>query len=119
MVGTLAAWFRRTAVRRAIAAVCVLALLTVTFAHSLQHFDGLAGATGYQVGSVLASDEGPDGVKHASPSVEHCHGCVMTAVMSDMPSLQPPEATGLRPQLIADTRPSPPSFDNPPPIPAA
>lgn len=119
MLGTLTAWLRGAAVRRAVVSVCVLALLTVTFAHSLHHFDGIPGQSGHQVSSILDSDDGPDGAKHSGTSVEHCHGCVMTAVVSDAPSLQPPEATNLDPGPVSDTRSSPPSFDNPPPISAA
>ncbi len=119
MVGTLTAWLTGAAVRRAVAAVCVVTLLTVTFAHSLHHFDGMSGQGGHEVSSVLGSDDSPDGAKQPGPSVEHCHGCVMIAVMSDLPSLQAPEPTNLDPPSDSDTRSSPPSFDNPPPISAA
>jgi len=104
------------AIRRAVAAICALALLVVTFAHSHHDFDNTPSQVAYGVSSVLGTDDGSDNSNQPGVSIDHCHGCVMTAVVSDVPAFFDPGASDLASGPLLGIRSSPPSFENPPPI---
>jgi hypothetical protein len=73
--------FRAALLRRTLAAVCALAFLLVTFAHTFHHA-ALAGTLTSQI-EVSASDDSPDGPNKVTGFVEHCHGCTTVGTMSD------------------------------------
>jgi len=116
VVCRLTSWLGGLAFRRTVAVVCALAFLIVSFAHTFHHIDGTATQAEYQLSSVSGSDDTPDPAKKASGSVEHCHGCGMTALLSEPVSLNLSETADRTTTQIVGIRPHPPAFENPPPI---
>jgi hypothetical protein len=100
---------------RALSLICIVALVTVTFTHSVHHFAGSSPA--YAVQAVASSlDISPDSSKQA-PVVEYCFGCSMIALPYLAPVIIPHRlATDLPMQKIDDERPHPPVVEVPPPI---
>lgn len=116
MFRRLTGWLRGLALRRAVAAVCAVAIIVVGFAHTLHHFDGKAIQAGYEVSSVTGADGSADPEKLSAPQGDHCHGCSMIAVLGQVRILDVPTKSedvltvllGLHPRLV--------TFETPPPI---
>lgn len=101
--------------RRAVAAVCALAFLVVSFAHSLHHFDIDQPASGYEL-STGTADSAPAPAK-TSAADGHCHGCVMVVIATTDQIPSQPLIDKQRPDVRLDSlRPHPPVAENPPPI---
>ena len=107
---------RRVVLRRAIAGICVLALLTIGFAHSIHHFGGPV-ATVTMHAEVGPSDDAPDDSKKAPVTVEHCHGCSMIAMAVLAPAVVPSYTPAdLSARKFDGNRPHTPVTETPPPI---
>lgn len=104
------------ALRRAVACVCAVALLTVAFAHSVHHFGGPVSAVVVQA-DVGSSDDLSDALKKASIAIEHCQGCSMIAIAVVAPSIFPDRIPlDLPVRGFDEKRPHPPAVEIPPPI---
>jgi len=104
------------ALRRAVAIVCAVALLTIGFAHSVHHFGGAVSAVAVQA-DVGTSDDSPDTSKKASLAIEHCHGCTMIAMAAlAQPAVPTLIAADIPVRRFDDKRPHPPVAETPPPI---
>lgn len=112
----LKSMLRGVELRRAVAVVCALALLTIGFAHSINHFGGPVGTVAIQA-DVAPSDDAPDASKKAPVAVEHCHGCSMIAMTALAPSFGPTSiAADLPVRKFDGKRPHIPVVETPPPI---
>ena len=106
----------RLALRRAVACVCAIALLSVTFAHSVHHFSGHDSAVIVQA-DVGSSGYLSDALKKAPIAIEHCQGCSMIAIAVLAPSIFPDRILlDLPVQRFDERRPHPPAVEIPPPI---
>lgn len=104
------------ALRRAVAVVCAVALLTIGFAHSVHHFGGAASAVAMQT-DVGSSDDSPDTSQKASLAIEHCHGCTMIAMAAlAQPAVPTLIAADLPVRRFDENRPYTPVAETPPPI---
>lgn len=109
-------WIAAPALRRAIAVVCALAFVLVSFAHGMQHFNSPTPAISIQA-DLGSQDDGPDTSKKASVAFEHCQGCSMIATLELAPSTMPDRIEGDLPARRFDLRrPHPPFAETPPPI---
>jgi len=116
VVGVFTRWLAGSAFRRTIAAVCALSFLFVSFAHALQHVDGIGAPASYELASPSGTDDVPDSQK-SNASVEHCHACCgLTAILSDVTSLNAADTGQPAMLLLTSVRPHRPTFENPPPI---
>jgi len=105
-----------SALRRAVAVVCAVALLTVGFVHSMHHFGAAASAVAIQT-DVGSSDDSPDTSQKASLAIEHCHGCTMIAMAAlAQPAVPTLIAAKMPVRRFDDKRPHPPVAETPPPI---
>lgn len=112
----LGLWIAAPALRRAVAVVCALAFVLVSFAHGMQHFNGPTSAISIQT-DLGAQDDGPDTSKKASIAFEHCQGCSMIATPVLAPSTMPDRIEGDLPARRFDLhRPHSPVAETPPPI---
>ncbi len=104
-----------SALRRAMALLCVVAVLAVGFAHNLHHFDTALPATAWQSGGSLP-DAAPESSKKDPLAVEHCHGCIMIAVIANAEWGAPVRIAAELPFAKTDgLRPHPPAAKSPPP----
>ncbi len=112
MAARLMAWLKGAAFRRALAVACALAILAAGFGH-VHHFNSDAQA-GYEVSSLA----GPDGGQDAAPQLklDHCHGCMMTAVFAETLIPEAPATGGIVTVVLPRLHPYSPIFENPPPI---
>ena len=102
--------------RCVVALICALALMTITFAHSVHHFGGPVAAVATQA-DVGTSDDYPDTSKKASIAIEQCHACSMIAMSALAPSLNPIRIAAEVPLRRFDvSRPHAPVAETPPPI---
>lgn len=116
MVGVFTRWLAGSAFRRTIAAVCALSFLFVSFAHALQHVDGIGAPASYELASPSGTDDVPDPQK-PNASFEHCHACCgLTAILSDDASLDLADSAQPATLLLTSIRAHRPTFENPPPI---
>jgi len=112
----LTEWLRGLAFRRAVAAVCALAILVVGFAHTLHHFDGKVIQAGYEVSSVTGADGSADPEKLSASHGDHCHGCSMIAVLGQARVLDVPTKSEDVPTVLMGLHPRSVTFETPPPI---
>jgi len=109
-------WIAAPALRRAIAVVCALAFVLVSFAHGVQHFNGPTSTIGIQA-DLGSQDDGLDTSKKASIAFEHCQGCSMIATAVLAPSTAPDRTEADLPVRRFDQhRPHIPVAETPPPI---
>lgn len=109
-------WIAAPALRRAIAVVCALAFVLVSFAHGMQHFNGPTSAISIQA-DLGSQDDGAGTSKKASIAFEHCLGCSMIATLVLAPSIMPDRIEGDLPARRFDLhRPHIPVAETPPPI---
>lgn len=107
---------RSAVLRRAVAILCTLALLTAGFAHNVEHLGGTVATVVIQT-DVGSSDDSPDSSKRAPIAIEHCHGCTMVATAVLAPSVLPLAiATELPVRGFAELRPHTRIAETPPPI---
>jgi hypothetical protein len=101
---------------RTVALACAVALLIVTFAHSIHHFAGSAPTNVVQE-NVNTSDTSPDSSNKASIMIEHCQGCSMIAmVVLAQPVVPNRIAADLPMRRVDEKRPHSPAVEIPPPI---
>ena len=102
--------------RRAVAVVCAVAFLIISFAHSVHHFGGPVSAVIMQA-DVGSSDASSDASKKAPITIEHCHGCSMIAMTALAPSVVPTSiAVDLPVRGFDEKRPHTPVAVTRPPI---
>lgn len=77
------------AIRRAIAVVCAVAFLVVTFAHAIEHHPSQPSAK-HELALVDGSNQPDTG--NSDTDGGHCHGCVMVAAIDLVaPAMEKPE----------------------------
>ncbi|MFH1345868.1 MAG: hypothetical protein ABIL01_32360 [Pseudomonadota bacterium] len=104
------------ALRRAIAIICAVALLTLGIVHSVYHVGGAVAAVALQ-GDVVPSDDSPDAPKKAPVATDYCHCCSMIAVaMSAQPVVPIPVAVDLSTGRFDEKPPHPSVVETRPPI---
>jgi hypothetical protein len=110
-------WVTAPVLRRAIAVVCAIAFVLVSFAHTLHHFNGPSPTAIIQADLGAFDDGGPSASKKASFAIEHCHGCSMIAT-AVLPPLTTPDriAADLPARKFDQQRPHTPVTETPPPI---
>lgn len=102
--------------RRGVAVLCAVAVLTIGFVHSVHHFGGPVSTIVVQA-EVGSSDDSPDTSKTAPAAVEHCHGCSMIGMAVSMPAVAPMFlAADLPARRFDEKRQHIPIAENPPPI---
>lgn len=116
MFRRLTRWLRSVALRRAVAAVCALAILVVGFAHTLHHFDSKAFQAGYEVSFVTGADGSANPEKLSTPHGDHCHGCSMIAVLGPVRVLDVPTKSEDVPTVLLGLHSRSVTFETPPPI---
>jgi|GEM_PF-5318000 len=105
----------RPALRRMVAALCVLALVAVNVGHTFQHAGVAATAVASQ--SVALPDNAPDAPDN-STAIDHCHGCTLIAVAVNAPDVVTALAVAIEPSLkVHEYQPAPLLTDTPPPKP--
>jgi hypothetical protein len=98
--------------RRCIAILCALAIISVSVAHGVQHFNAPV------TGVVIQADLSPadDGANTAMLAVDHCIGCSMSAMAAILFSLIPELAAADLPTFaFNEYRPHTPAAETPPP----
>ncbi len=101
---------------RVAAVLCALAMLLAVAGHHFQHANTSPSMALSQLESA-AADDAPDVPLGAAFSVEHCHGCGLTALavtsIPVLPAALPDAQPGILP---ASACPHPPGAELPPPI---
>lgn len=105
-----------SALGRLVALVCVLALLTVSFGHTVQHHDTFKSAASHEV-SVSSSDDSSEPVERSTAPSEHCHACSMIASIDHHKAVSVLVAGSDRLSMFEfQLRTHTPLAENPPPI---
>jgi hypothetical protein len=96
--------------------VCALAFLVVTTAHVFHHAEPAIASVAVEISLSGDTDRAPEPLTKKSAVIEHCHGCVMLAVV-EAPPAELPVLVSERPSTRtvsahAYSRPA----ENPPPI---
>src|SRR5262245_55670037 len=76
----------RATPHRVIALLCAVALLAVSFAHSIDHFSAPAPIVAMHADWGFI-DDSPDGSQQAPGAIEHCHGCAMNTMVALAPPI--------------------------------